>query len=176
MKFIFTLFVVLGLFVAPINAEMVKSKECKVNKDVYDYYTGLITAMTSNMKSFKVDKITVYSTKIKKDLCLYYIDPSELHLRIEPSRFFMFTNADEGYMYPYIIDTNKQIDLNGYYQAKLIKLDSLDYSKGIEIYKNGKSENNIAIFLSTECPYCAMLYKTLYNNFKESNKNIIRVL
>lgn len=170
LKFIVTMFIVLGLFIVPVNSEMVKSNECKINQSIKDYYAGLLVAMTSNMKNFKIDKdkTAIYSTKIKKDLCLYYMDPEELHLNIDSSRFFIFMNTDEGYMYPYIIDANKQIDLNSYYQAKLIKLDnSIDYTKGIEIYNNGKSDNNIVIFLSTECPYCAMLYKTLYSNFKE---------
>ena len=173
------LIIILLLLSLNINAqELLKYKECNNPKISNDYYTGVILALTFNNPDYKVPAaIETYSKKIDKNICMYYLNPTDLNLDIDLSQLIIFSD-NKKYIYNSILDVTNGTNLNKYYKAKLYKY-NFDYKDGIYFNKVNNSKHNIALFLNLECPYSSDFYKLfykLYNNNKNNFKDINVIL
>ena len=135
--------------------------ECTPSNDLKEYYKQILSSDKFKVSEDRIKKLDVYSKKVNETLCMYYIDAQSFNID-SPEMFYLF--ADNNYIYPSVVDLKNNIELKSLMKTKIEKF-NIDYSAGVKMFNN-TSDNNMAVFLSLECPYCGYLYQFLTTYFQ----------
>jgi glutaredoxin len=168
------------IFVNVLNARVIYNTECNSNSEVLNTLKGYYQAalmQNQEVDKRKLENLSIYSKKVsnvanESNLCVYYIDPSDLGLKVQSSNLYFF--SDNTYLFPTVLTVKDGIDMKAYMFSKLEKFSFDDY-KGIKIKtndSNAKSNNKIVLFLSLECPHCANVYSYLHYYLIQARNNI----